>query len=98
MSLLLLSTRSIIFGWMDQDDHSWYQTILLQKLGLIDKLLPEHVGLPHLLVLTVHLVNFFSWVSQGGHSEPLLFFALFYQSTPSCLKVRGGVVVGWWPM
>ena len=33
-------------------------------------------------------------MSQEGHSEQLLFFALFYQSTPSCLKVRGGVV-GW---
>ena len=32
-------------------------------------------------------------MSQGGHSEPLLLLALFYQSTPSCLKVRGGV--GW---
>ena len=30
-------------------------------------------------------------MSQGGHSEQLLFFALFYQSTPSCLKVGGGV-------
>ena len=29
-------------------------------------------------------------MSQGGHSEPLLFLALFYQSTLSCLKVRGG--------
>ena len=56
---------------------------------MIDKLLLEHVGLPHVLVLAVHLVNFFSWVSQGGHSEQLLFFALFYQSTPSCLKVIG---------
>ena len=60
---------------------------------MIDKLLLKHVGLPHILVLAVHLVNFFSWVSQGGHSEQLFFFALFYQSTPSCLKVRGGVVV-----
>ena len=35
-------------------------------------------------------------MSQGGHSEPLLLLALFYQSTPSCLKVRGGVGwVGW---
>ena len=57
---------------------------------MIDKLLLEHVGLPHVLVLAVHLVNFFSWVSQGGHSEQLLFFALFSWSTPSCLKVRGG--------
>ena len=57
----------------------------------IDKLLLEHVGLPHVLVLAVHLVNFFGWVSQEGHSEQLSFFALFSWSTPSCLKVRGGV-------
>ena len=57
---------------------------------MIDKLLHEHVGLPHILDFPVHLVNFFGWMSQGGHSEPLLLFALFYQSTPSCLKVRGG--------
>ena len=39
-------------------------------------------------------------MSQGGHSEQLLFFALSFQSTPSYLKVIGGVcavghVVGW---
>ena len=28
----------------------------------------------------------------GDHSDPLLLLALFYQSTPSCLKVGGG----WW--
>ena len=33
-------------------------------------------------------------MSQGGHSEPLLLLALFYQSTPSCLKVGGGGVGG----
>ena len=33
-------------------------------------------------------------MSQGGHSKQLLFFALYYQSTPSCLKVRGGGWVG----
>ena len=32
-------------------------------------------------------------MSQGGHSEQLLFFVLFHRSTPSCLKVGGGV--GW---
>ena len=64
---------------------------------MTDKLLHEHVGLPHVLDLAVHLVNFFGWMSQGGHSEQLLFFALFYQSTPSCLKVIGwvGGVGGW---
>ena len=50
----------------------------------------EHVELPHVLDLAVHLVIFFGWFSQGDHSEPLLLLALFYQSTPSCLKVIGG--------
>ena len=58
----------------------------------------KHVGLPHILDLAVHLVNFFGWMSQEGHSEQLLFFALFYQSTPSCLKVVGGWWWWWWPM
>ena len=52
-------------GWMDQ------------KLGLIDKLHLEHVGLPHVLDIAVHMVNFFGWMSHGGHSEPLLLLALF---------------------
>ena len=34
---------------------------------------------------------FFGWVIQGDHSESLLLLALFYKSTPSCLKV----MVGW---
>ena len=82
---------------MDQGHHSWSPATLLLKVRvewLNDKLLLEHVGLPHLLDLTVHLVNFLGWMSQGGYSEPLLLYALFYQSTPSCLKVLGG----WWPM
>ena len=37
----------------------------LLSLGLIGKLklLLEHVGLPHILDLAVHLVNFFGWMS-----------------------------------
>ena len=34
------------------------QLLSFQKLGLIEKVLLEHVGLPHILDLTVHLVNF----------------------------------------
>ena len=60
-------------------------------LGLIDKILLEYVGLPHVLVLAVHLVNFFSWVSQGSHSEQLLFFALFYQAEQSFMLKSYGV-------
>ena len=37
-------------------------------------------------------------MGKGDHSETLLLLALFYQSTPSCLKVMGGgVVVGGGP-
>ena len=47
-------------------------SLFYYKHFFTDKLLLEHVGLPHVLVLTVHLVNFFSWVSgwmdQGEHS------------------------------
>ena len=50
---------------------------------MIDELLFERVGLLHILDLAVHLVNFFGWIRQGGHSEPLL------QSTPSWFKVMG---------
>ncbi len=48
---------------MDQGHHSWYPVKL--KLGLIDKLLLEHVGLPQVLDLAVHVVNFLCWMSQG---------------------------------
>ena len=34
---------------MNQGHHSWYP--VKYKLGLIDKLLLEHVGLPHILDL-----------------------------------------------
>ena len=43
---------------------------------MIDNYLIEHEGLPHVLDLAVHLVNFFVWVSQGDDSEPLLLLAL----------------------
>ena len=42
----------------------------------------EHVGLPHVLDLAVHLVKFFGWMSQVGHSEPLLLLALFTRALP----------------
>ena len=61
---------------------------------LINNLHLDQVGLPHVLDLAVHLVIIFGWMSQGDHSETLLLLALFYQSTPSCWKVNGGVG-GW---
>ena len=44
---------------------------------MINKLLLEHVGLPHVLDNAVHLVHFFCWMSQGDHYEPLFLLALF---------------------
>ena len=88
MSLILLSTWSIFLA-------RWVKGIILRHFYYLhfftDKLLLEPVGLPHVLDLVVHLVNFSGWMSQRGHSEPLLLLELFYQSTP-----WGGV--GWWPM
>ena len=43
------------------------------------------------LILLSSQSIFFGWVSQGDHSETILLLALFYQSTPLCLKV-----IGWW--
>ena len=34
-------------------------------------LLLEHVGLPHVLVLTVHLVNHLGWMGKGDNSTYL---------------------------
>ena len=34
------------------------QLLSFKKIGLIEKLLLKHVGLPHVLDLAVHLVNF----------------------------------------
>ena len=51
---------------------------------MIDKLLLAHVGLPYVLDLAVHLVNFFGWMSQEVYSEPLLLLAP--------LSLWGGVV------
>ena len=52
---------------MDQWHHSLSPATLLLKLGLIDKLLLKHVGLPHVLDLTVHLVNLQGWMGKGDH-------------------------------
>ena len=65
----------------------------------VDNLLPDLVRLPHVLDLSVHLVQLMTWMDRGGHYETFSLLELFPLSTPSWLKVRGwGGVVGWWPM
>ena len=33
---------------------------------MVDNLLPDHVGLPHVLDLAVHLVQLMTWMGRGG--------------------------------
>ena len=58
---------------------------------MVDKVPLEQVGLPHVLDLAVHLVNFFGWVSQGGSSGPLLLLAFLYQPEHSFMLKSYGV-------
>ena len=41
--------------------------LVLEGLGLwvIDNLFPDHVGLPHVLDLAVHLVQLTTWMGRG---------------------------------
>ena len=39
--------------------------------NVLDNLLLDHVGLPHVLVLTVPLVNLLGWMGKGDHSRYL---------------------------
>ena len=41
------------------------------KVMRVDNLLHDHVELPHVLDLAVHLVFFCGWMGQGNHSETL---------------------------
>ena len=55
-------------------------------------LLLELIGLPIVLALAVHQVNFFGWMDQEDHSEPLLLLALFY----SFMVKSYGCWCWWW--
>ena len=49
-------------------DTLWYLATLLLKVRDDLYLLLELVGLPNVLALAVHQVNFFGWMDQGDHS------------------------------
>ena len=38
---------------------------------VLDNLFLNHVGLPHVLVLAVHLVKIFCWMGKGDHTRYL---------------------------
>ena len=44
---------------------------------MVENLLPDHVGLPHVLDLAVHLVQLMTWMGRGGHFETFSLLELF---------------------
>ena len=52
---------------------------------VVDNLLLYHIGLPQVVIVTVHL----GWMGKGDHPNTFLLKALCCQSAPSWLKVRG---------
>ena len=43
--------------------------VRVKKIFAVDNLLLDYVGLPHVLVLVVHLVHFRGWVGRRNHSR-----------------------------
>ena len=44
---------------------------------MVDNLLPDHVGLTHVLDLAVHLVQLTIWMGLRGHPKTFSLLALF---------------------
>ena len=52
---------------------SWSQDLPNNlKFWVIDNLLLDHVGLPDILAIAVHLVNLFGWINKGDYSKTFL--------------------------
>ena len=49
---------------------------------MVDNLLPDHVELPHVLDLAVHLVQLMTWMGRGGHTETFSLSAHGIMETP----------------
>ena len=63
-------------------------------LWVVDNPLSDHVGLPHVLDLAVHLVQLMTWMGRGSQTETFSLLELFPYSALSWLKVMGGWGVG----
>ena len=59
----------------------------LLELHVVEGLLPDHVELPHVLDLALHLVHM-TWMGRGCHTET------FFLEPPIMVKI-GGVGGGW---
>ena len=59
---------------------------------MVDNLHPDHVELPHVLDLAVHLVQLMTWMGRGGHTETF--------SLEHSFMVKSYQWGGWggWPM
>ena len=44
---------------------------------MVDNLLPDHVELPLVLDLAVHLVQLMTWMGRRGHTETFSLLELF---------------------
>ena len=64
---------------------------------MVDNLLPEHVELPHVLDLAVHLVQLTTWMGRGGYTETFPFHTVSLEC-PIMVKSYGVGGAGWWPM
>ena len=49
----------------------------ISKLWVVDNILPEHVELPHVLDLAVHLVQLMTCMGRGGYTETFFPSTLF---------------------
>ena len=65
-------------GWGSHSEPFRYlATPNSRSYGVADYLLPEHVELPHVLDLAVHLVQLTTWMGRGGHTETFSLLELF---------------------
>ena len=66
------------------------------KLKVFDYLLHDHVELPQVFIVTVHLVNLFCWMSRGDHPKKDIFSGSTLLSEHSLMGKSYGVMGFWW--
>ena len=54
-----------------------YLATPISKIWVVDNILPEHVELPHVLDLAVHLDQLTTWMGRGGYTETFFPSKLF---------------------
>ena len=88
-------TRGLLFGLgMTQGDQLDHSLLLILPKPLFDNVLPEHVGLPHVLPLAVHL-DFCSEQLERVILRHFNSWVFFCVRPPAWLKVLCGWWVGW---